>query len=109
VSDDALAQLQAKTWQPAMELIGIDGVPAVADGGNVLRPYTAARLSFRLPPTCPAETARAAITRALTTDPPHGAQVEVGDIEEGDGWNAPPTAPWLAAALDDASVRAFGA
>ena len=45
----------------------------------------------------------------MTTDPPHGAQVEVGDIEEGDGWNAPPTAPWLAAALDDASVRAFGA
>ena len=108
VSDDPLAQLRAKTWQPTMELIGIDGVPPAAAGGNVLRPFTTARLSFRLPPTCAGEPARAAIVRALTADPPYGAEIEIRDGEVGDGWNAPPTAPWLAAAVDDASTAAFG-
>ena len=108
VSDDPIAQLRAKTWQPALEVIGLDGVPAVADGGNVLRPFTSARLSFRLPPTCPAAPARDAIVRALTEDPPYSASVEVRDGEMGDGWNAPPTAPWLTAAIDDASTAAFG-
>ena len=108
VSADPIAQLRAKTWQPAMEVIGLDGVPAVADGGNVLRPFTSVRLSFRLPPTCPAGPARDAIVRALTADPPYGASVEIRDGEVGDGWNAPPTAPWLEAAIDDASLAAFG-
>lgn len=108
VHDDPAAQLRAKTWQPTMEVIGMDGVPAVAHGGNVLRPYTTARLSFRLPPTCPAPAARDAIAAALTADPPYGAHVGVGHGEVGNGWNAPPTAPWLHAALDEASNAAFG-
>ena len=105
---EAAAQLRAKTWEPALEIIGLDGVPAVADGGNVLRPYTRARLSFRLPPTCPVEPAHAAIVRALTADPPYGASIDITDGEAGDGWNAPPTAPWLADAVDQASRSAFG-
>ena len=108
VSGDPIAQLRAKTWQPAMEVIGLDGVPAVADGGNVLRPFTSARLSFRLPPTCPAGPARDAIVRALTRDRPYGATVDIHVGEAGDGWNAPPTAPWLSRAVDDASTAAFG-
>ena len=107
-STEAAAQLRAKTWEPALEVIGVDGVPAVADGGNVLRPFTRVRLSFRLPPTCPSEPARTAITRALTADPPHGASIEITDGEVGDGWNAPPMAPWLTAAVEDASRSAFG-
>ena len=107
--DDAVSQLRAKTWQPTMEVIGLDGVPAVADGGNVLRPFTSARLSFRLPPTCPAAPAHDAIVRALTADPPYGASVEVRGGEIADGWNAPTTAPWLTQAVDEASSAAFGA
>jgi acetylornithine deacetylase/succinyl-diaminopimelate desuccinylase-like protein len=34
--------------------------------------------------------------------------VEIDADEVADGWNAPPTAPWLVDALDDASVAAFG-
>jgi acetylornithine deacetylase/succinyl-diaminopimelate desuccinylase-like protein len=107
--EDPVAQMTAKTWQPTMELIGIDGVPSVADGGNVLRPFTRAQLSFRLPPTCDAATARQALVDLLTADPPYGASVETEADDSADGWNAPPTAPWLAAAIDDASVAAFGA
>jgi acetylornithine deacetylase/succinyl-diaminopimelate desuccinylase-like protein len=106
--DDPIAQLIAKTWQPTMELIGIDGVPSVADGGNVLRPFTRAQLSFRLPPTSDAAAARDALVRVLSADPPYGASVEAVVREIADGWNAPPTAPWLAAAIDDASVAGFG-
>jgi acetylornithine deacetylase/succinyl-diaminopimelate desuccinylase-like protein len=107
---DPVAQLRAKTWEPAMELIGIDGVPAVVDGGNVLRPFTTARLSFRLPPTCDPHAARDALVRVLTADPPYGASVAVTDDGAlASGWNAPPTAPWLRDAIEEASVAAFGA
>jgi acetylornithine deacetylase/succinyl-diaminopimelate desuccinylase-like protein len=105
---DPIAQLEAKTWQPAMELIGIAGVPALADGGNVLRPYTTAKLSFRLPPMCDPVQARDALVRTLTSRPPYGARIEVEANELAEGWNAPPTAPWLAAAVDEASIAAFG-
>lgn len=108
MADDAIAQLIAKTWRPTMELIGIDGVPSVADGGNVLRPYTRAQLSFRLPPTCDSVAASEALVTALTAEPPHGASVKAVARELADGWNAPPTAPWLATAIDDASIAAFG-
>jgi acetylornithine deacetylase/succinyl-diaminopimelate desuccinylase-like protein len=108
VIDDPIDQLVAKTWQPTMELIGIDGVPSTADGGNVLRPFTRAQLSFRLPPTCDAVAARDALVRTLSADPPYGASVEADVREIADGWNAPPTAPWLAAAIDDGSLAGFG-
>ena len=108
VIGDPVAQLVAKTWEPAMEVIGLDGVPSVADGGNVQRPFTTVRLSFRLPPTCDAFAAREALIRVLQADPPYGAAIEIHAKEVGYGWNAPPTAPWLATAVDQASLTAFG-
>ncbi len=42
----------------------------------------------------------------LEADPPHGATVRFDADEGATGWNAPPTAPWLARALDEAS-RAY--
>jgi acetylornithine deacetylase/succinyl-diaminopimelate desuccinylase-like protein len=104
----AAEQLRARTWEPCLEVIAAEGLPALSDGGNVLRPKTTAGLSFRLPPTCDARAAAAAVERALTGDPPHGARVRaVAGTAEG-GWAAPPTAPWLAAALTQASRAAFG-
>ena len=44
-------QLIARTWGPSLEVIGIDGAPATAEAGNVLRPSTAVKLSMRVPPT----------------------------------------------------------
>lgn len=96
------------TWRPAVEIIGADGLPSIEDAGNVLRPVTALNVSVRLPPTCHAGTALAAATEALTTDPPYGATVEVTGDWAATGWNAPPTAPWLATAIGDASQAAFG-
>ncbi|MEO6157189.1 MAG: M20/M25/M40 family metallo-hydrolase, partial [Ilumatobacteraceae bacterium] len=88
VVDDPTDQLLARTWKPTLCVTGVAGIPAVADAGNVLRPSTALHLSFRLPPTCDAEVALAAITTALTSDPPYGAHVRFRNTGAGDGWNA---------------------
>jgi acetylornithine deacetylase/succinyl-diaminopimelate desuccinylase-like protein len=105
---DPAAQLRARTWEPSLALVGMDGVPPTASAGNVLRPFTTAKLSFRIPPTCDPQLAVAAIMRVLSADPPHGATVEVAADDVGPGWNAPPMAPWLEAAAEAASQGAFG-
>jgi acetylornithine deacetylase/succinyl-diaminopimelate desuccinylase-like protein len=71
-------------------------------------PFTAARLSMRLPPRCDADAALASIVDTLTAAPPYGAPVTVSGREHAAGWDAPPTVPWLAAALHDASLGAYG-
>ncbi|MEI6495568.1 MAG: M20/M25/M40 family metallo-hydrolase [Actinomycetota bacterium] len=106
--DDPTEQLLATTWRPTLSYTGVDGMPPVDRAGNVLRPHTGFELSFRLPPTCDAEAALAAIERALTTDPPYGARVQFLNTNSGSGWNAPSFAPWLQSALDEASIAEFG-
>lgn len=107
-ASEPAAQLRAKTWEPALTIIGADGLPPSQTAGNVLRPTTTFALSFRLPPTVDAHEAARAVERVLTTDPPHGASVTVHvDSAEG-GWDAPATAPWLSAAMEHASRATFG-
>jgi acetylornithine deacetylase/succinyl-diaminopimelate desuccinylase-like protein len=106
--DDPAEQVLAQTWRPALSVTGLAGAPDPQDAGNVLRPYTTAKLSMRLPPTCDEHRALELLTEALTTDPPHGATVTVSGREAGPGWDAPATAPWLAHAVEEASLEAFG-
>jgi acetylornithine deacetylase/succinyl-diaminopimelate desuccinylase-like protein len=97
-----------KTWRPQLAVTAMDGYPLPADGGNVLLPFSTAKISLRLPPTLEAEKARAALKTALEKDPPYGAQVTF-DMPRGDnGWNAPTLAPWLETSLNQASQAAFG-
>ncbi|GGC63212.1 M20/M25/M40 family metallo-hydrolase [Hoyosella rhizosphaerae] len=106
-SADEVEQHLLNTWRPALEIIGAEGLPPVADAGNVLRPSTTLRLSFRLPPTVDADRAIETIVATLTTDVPRGAVVTVTDIEAANGWNAPTTAPWLHDALTEVSDTVF--
>jgi acetylornithine deacetylase/succinyl-diaminopimelate desuccinylase-like protein len=101
--------LLRKAWAPAMAVIGIDGVPTPGSAGNVLRPYTAARLSFRLPPSCDAQRAAGALVEAFTTNPPSGAAVSVTVEAPAPGWVAPELEPWLDQIVDEASTSNFGA
>ncbi|MCK7493053.1 MAG: peptidase dimerization domain-containing protein [Comamonadaceae bacterium] len=39
-----------RTWRPTLSVTGVDGFPELGNAGNVLRPYTAFKLSLRLPP-----------------------------------------------------------
>ena len=50
-SHDRAEALLNRTWRPALSVIGADGLPAIANAGNVLRPRTSLKLSLRLPPT----------------------------------------------------------
>jgi acetylornithine deacetylase/succinyl-diaminopimelate desuccinylase-like protein len=97
-----------RTWRPQLAVTAMEGYPLPENGGNVLLPYTTAKLSMRLPPTCDAMKATFAIKRALEEKAPYNAEVEF-DAEDGQsGWNAPSLAPWLEAALNKASEAAFG-
>ncbi|MCU0261926.1 MAG: peptidase dimerization domain-containing protein, partial [Ilumatobacteraceae bacterium] len=108
-TDDPAEQLVARTWRPALSVIGADGLPPTDVAGNVLRPRTRLGLSVRIPPGVDPDVARAALARALTTDPPYGANVSfTGDVG-GAGWNAPAFERWLDVALASASVDHFGA
>ena len=91
-----------------MATIGIDGIPALADAGNVLRPHTTLGLSFRIPPTCDPDAAIAELRAVVEADPPSGAEVTLIVVESASGWNAAATEEWLGTALDEASVAHFG-
>jgi acetylornithine deacetylase/succinyl-diaminopimelate desuccinylase-like protein len=97
-----------RTWRPQLAVVGADGLPPPANAGNVLRPRTVLKLSFRLPPTVDGAAATQAIARALTEAPPQGARVTFEAEQSGGGWNAPPLAPWLATSIQKASQATFG-
>ena len=96
-----------KTWSPTLSVTGMGGIPTPDIAGNVLRAFTTATLSFRLPPTADSKLCEQAIVNAMTKDIPSNAQVTF-KTEHADGWNAPELAPWLATALEEASTDAYG-
>jgi acetylornithine deacetylase/succinyl-diaminopimelate desuccinylase-like protein len=108
MSDDPLELLLASTWRPTLSVTGADGLPAISSAGNVLRPYTSVKLSFRLPPTMDPDMAAASIKRTLEADPPYAARVEFKVESAMGGWNAPEFAPWLEASMQRASREFFG-
>ena len=105
---DAVDLLRARTWAPSIANIAVDGFPPADRAGNVLRPFTELTLSCRLAPTADPKAASAALEQALTVDPPSGANVTVSIRGAEQGWNAPATAPWLQAAVDEASQAHWG-
>ncbi|HEY0718152.1 MAG TPA: M20/M25/M40 family metallo-hydrolase, partial [Streptosporangiaceae bacterium] len=107
-AEDDVELILNNTWRPTLSVTGAAGLPEPAQAGNVLRTDTALTLSLRTPPLADAKAAGAAVVRALTTDVPYGASVEISDLVAESGWNAPAFAPWLTAAMDSASDRVFG-
>lgn len=106
---DPLQGLLNRTWAPTLSVVGVDGFPDMKDAGNVLRPYTAFKLSLRLPPLVEAHTAVQQLKRLLEDNAPYQARVTFEPGGQATGWNAPDTAPWFEAALDAASQTYFGA
>ena len=98
-----------RTWRPSVAVTGQAGLPELTQAGNVLRPGTALKLSLRVPPSCDTAVAAQALQAELERDPPYGARVRFDLDTPGDGWEAPPIAPWLRTAVDEASQAFFGA
>src|SRR5579871_415833 len=109
LSDDPAELLINSTWKATLTVTGADGLPALANAGNVLLPRVAVKLSMRLPPTLPAAAAVARVKQVLEADPPYGARVRFEGAAGQSGWHAAELAPWLGAAVDSASSAFFGA
>ncbi|NMO55526.1 M20/M25/M40 family metallo-hydrolase [Actinoplanes sp. TBRC 11911] len=100
VSSEAVELILNNTWRPALTITGAAGLPAAGSAVPIVRDSTSLRLSLRLPPTVLAADAAHALVSRLTSDVPYDASVSVTDLMLINGWNAPPLAPWLAAALE---------
>ncbi|MEE9423486.1 MAG: M20 family metallopeptidase [Methylococcales bacterium] len=108
VTSDLTELVLNRTWRPALAVVGANGLPAIENAGNVLRPGTEAKLSLRLPPTCDAELASQKLKRLLEEDPPYQATISFTPNWAASGWNAPPFSHWLQESIDTASSDFFG-
>ena len=106
---DPLQALLNRTWAPTLSVTGAEGLPDFKDAGNVLRPYTAFKLSLRLPPLVEADVAVQQLKKLLEDNAPYQARVTFEGAGGTTGWNAPSTAPWFECALNAASQAHFGA
>jgi acetylornithine deacetylase/succinyl-diaminopimelate desuccinylase-like protein len=106
---DPVQALLKRTWEPTLSVTGAEGFPALQDAGNVLRPYTAFKLSLRLPPLVDAAAAVQELKALLEDNAPYQAKVTFQGTSGATGWNAPSTTPWFEDALNAASQAHFGA
>jgi acetylornithine deacetylase/succinyl-diaminopimelate desuccinylase-like protein len=114
VTTDPVEVLLNRTWRPTLSVTGVEGFPELKSAGNVLRPYTAFKLSLRLPPLIDGNEAALKLKALLEDNAPYNAKVSfVPDGRAGalgaTGWNTPELSPWLSQALNAASEAHFGA
>ena len=72
---DPVEALLRRTWVPTLSVTGADGFPEFNNAGNVLRPYTAFKLSLRLPPLVDAAQAVQELKTLLEDNAPYQARV----------------------------------
>jgi acetylornithine deacetylase/succinyl-diaminopimelate desuccinylase-like protein len=110
---DPVEGLLNRTWRPTLSVTGVEGFPELGNAGNVLRPYTAFKLSLRLPPLVDGHEASLRLKTLLEDNAPYNARVTFHpDGRAGQlgatGWNAPELTPWLEQALNQASMAHWG-
>ncbi len=109
IHEDLTKLLLDNTWGPTLCVTGAAGIPELGNAGNVMRPNTTVKLSFRLPPSTDAQAVAKKVKTVLESDPPYGAQVQFNVESAMAGWTAPILAPWLEQAMQSASERYFDA
>lgn len=107
-SRDPREAIVLNTWEPTLSVLGADGLPSSAQASALIRPSTSLLLSFRIPPYVDAKTALAQAEEVLMHDIPCSATVTIDDKRAESGFDVPALAPWLEAALDEASIKYFG-
>jgi acetylornithine deacetylase/succinyl-diaminopimelate desuccinylase-like protein len=111
---DPVQGLLNRTWRPTLSVTGVEGFPELKNAGNVLRPYTAFKLSLRLPPLVDGHEASTQLKALLEDNAPYNAKVTFhpdgrAGARGATGWAAPELSPWLETALHAASNAHFGA
>jgi len=97
-----------KTWRPQLSITGIDGVPDLR-GGNVVREFTAVKVSIRIPPTANPKACLEAVKKTITEKPyPMGAKVTFTDTMCCPGFGCPVFVPWLNRSMNEASKAYYG-
>jgi acetylornithine deacetylase/succinyl-diaminopimelate desuccinylase-like protein len=105
---DVAELILEKTWMPTLSITGAAGLPPLEQAGNVLRPFTSLRLSFRLPPGVESKTALAQVKELLESNPPYGAHVSFHDTSDDTGFNAPDLSDKWKSLMDQASQEFWG-
>ena len=106
---DPVQALLKRTWEPTLSVTGAEGFPTLQNAGNVLRPYTAFKLSLRLPPLVDAAACVQEMKTLLEDNAPYQAKVTWEGLSSSSGWNAPAMTGWFETALNNASRAHFGA
>ena len=108
VDSDPVQLILNRNLRPTLTVTGAEGLPALQDSGNVIRPYTTAKLSIRIPPGVDGPTAQAAVIRELERDPPYSATVKAQGEKPNSGWLMKPLNARLRGLLNEASQTYFG-
>src|SRR5258705_7567962 len=89
---DRVEMILSRSWRPALSITGAEGLPTLGSAGSVLRPFTACKISLRIPPRIDPAFATRTLKEALEKDPPYGARVTFAGEKASTGWEAPPLA-----------------
>lgn len=95
-------------WRPALSIVGAEGIPAIENAGNALRPFTTLVIGMRLPPHCDTKKVAKDVQQILESEPPYGAKVTYTPTMLLNGWAAPKMSERLENIINDASREHFG-
>ena len=87
---DLVEALLAQNWKPTLSITGADGLPSLANAGNVLRTHTSLKVSVRIPPGVESEPASEKLKQLFEDNPPFGANVVFDLDAAANGFSAPP-------------------
>jgi acetylornithine deacetylase/succinyl-diaminopimelate desuccinylase-like protein len=108
VSSDPTELVLNNTWLASLEVTGMDGIPDLQNAGNVLRPFTTAKLALRLAPTTDATSASKELQSLLVSEAPYGTRLSFTCDTPNPGWHAPLTVDHLEKSMTNASQVFFG-
>lgn len=108
LSDDDVTLILNNTWRPTLTVTGASGLPKMAIAGNVLRPFTTFKLSFRTPPILNASEKKEYLKKVLTENPPYNATVTVEKDMAFEGLKVPALTDELKTSVSNITKLYFG-
>ena len=109
MNEDKLVEMYLdNVWRPNVSITGAEGLPPMADAGNVVRSHTKVRISMRLSPIQDAKEVEKKLIELLTTDVPYNCKVTISGDHAGSGWCKKQFDDKLETALKEAGDKYYG-